>query len=1173
MTKVLMTSLIHKSGVWLTLCLVCLVGSHPEVQANELHWPVISEFMADNDATFSDGEGQYPDWIEIYNPHGQTMDLSGFFLTDDTEELAKWSFPDGTSLAPGQFLVVFASGQPQENSRDKAGFLHTTFRLSNAGEYLGLIAPDGHTVVHAFSPAYPEQRADISYAKEGYFTNPTPGQANDESPVPGIVTDTRFYPARGIYPNPMHPHMPLKIHITTATEAADIFYTLDGSEPSPNHGLLYTEPIRVTTTTVVRAAAFKGVLVPTEVDTHTYLFPNHVIFQGNAPAGYPLEWAGHPADYEMDPEVVTDPRYADHMESSLRVFPSLSISCASQALFGATGLYQNPQQQGQTWERPVSVELIASDGSESGFQVDAGLRIQGGSSRNPDTPKHSFSLRFRKEYGSGRLDYPLFVGSPSGDTAVESFDFLQLRSGYNFGWTHRHYYQCRHAQYNRDQWTNDLLLAMGQPASHGRWVHLYLNGLYWGIYHLHERPDKDFMASYLGGEPDEYDVLNSGSPTSGNKNAWNAMMAIAQGNMADSAEYARIQQYLDIDSLIDYIILNCYIGNLDWDGHNWRAARQRVPGAKFRFFPWDSEFAISPNGPGVKSNPASLSNALNINRTGLKGNGRPSGLHQRLTLNQAYCDRFADRIHQHLFPGGALSPNVADAIWRDRSIQMDRAIISESARWGDFRRDVEAPSWPQANFDLYTRDDHYWPDQAYILDTYLPQRTDIVLAQFRHKKLYPELDAPVYVQSEGMVPPGSALAILNPNDSGTIYYTVDGTDPRPSTQIELPVEPLMNAHILLDTNAVASAFVPADNALGQTWTASGFDDSAWLQGRTGIGYEWSTSGTYTSLINLKVSGAYRKNATVYARVTFQIVNQATLNEINALLLNMTYDDGFVAYLNGMQIASAQAPDTPVWNARATSSHANDAPLEFEPFNVSYAIGFLHVGTNVLAIHLLNESATSRGLLAVPQLVYSTQIVGQTVSNALKYTGDILLTQTGPVKARIFKDNEWSALASTFFVVGVPAYSGNLIISELFYNPPGSAEDTEFIELMNISVTDTIDLTGVRFGAGIDYACAPGTTLAPDERLLIVADPIAFETEYGTDLPVVGQFTGNLDNAGETIRLVALDGTDIEMFVYDDKSPWPENADGQGFSLVRVMPRQNQDPQFPTSWTSGLVQSH
>ncbi len=972
------------------------------------------------------------------------------------------------------------------------------------------------------------------------------------------VADTRFHPDRGFYPNALHPERPVTVEIYTATPDADIYYTRDGSVPNPENGTRYTEPIPLLTTTVLRAAAFKEPLHPTNVDTHTYLFLSDVIRQENTQAGYPPVWAGHPADYEMDPDIVNDPRYADEIQQALRTFPSLSIACDPEALFGTKGLYQNPREDGASWERPVSAELIVPDHSEPGFQIDAGLRIQGGSSRNPDTPKHSFSLRFRKEYGAGKLDYPLFQASPYGDGAVERFDFLQLRSGYNFGWTHRHYYQARHAQYNRDPWTNDLYLAMGQRASHGRWVHLYLNGLYWGLYHLHERPDEDFVASYFGGEPNEYDVLNSGHATAGNKEAWNAMQALAQGNMADPIEYARVQQHVDIDSLIDYIILNCYIGNLDWDGHNWRAARRRVPGARFQFFPWDSEFAISPNGPGGKQNPAPLSNALHVDRSGVNGKGRPSGLHQRLTVSPEYRLRFEDRVHRHLYQNGALTPDRAAAAWTRRSNLMDRAIVAESARWGDFRRDVEAPSWPQTNFDLYTRDDHYQPDQAYILETYLPQRTGIVLTQFRMRRLYPTLDAPLFETPGGAVSLGHRLSLVNPNKAGVIYYTLDGTDPRRSHPAEF--------RTLLDTPAPARAFIPVDPALGTLWTGHDFDDSDWLSGKTGIGYERSAAGTYTPLIHLDVDPAHGRNATVYARIPFQIGDPTFLDEIRTLILNLKYDDGFFAYLNGKRIASMHAPERPSWYVQATASHPDSDALVFESFNVSDAMGTLRVGTNVLAIHLLNQSPTSSDLLAVPQLVASTPVLNPFSAGAIRYDGETVLTQTGPVLARVLDDRDWSALAKSFFIVGTPAAPGNLIISELFYNPPGPSEETEFIELMNISVDETIDLTGVRVGGGVRFDFAAGTTLAPAERLLLVADSLAFDAIYGADLPVTGQYTGNLSNSGETIQLMGHDGTPIETVSYDDKNPWPEEADGRGFSLVRIAPEWNRPAQSPASWT-------
>ncbi|MEZ5304533.1 MAG: CotH kinase family protein [Verrucomicrobiales bacterium] len=460
------------------------------------------------------------------------------------------------------------------------------------------------------------------------------------------------------------------------------------------------------------------------------------------------------------------------------MIPSLAAlpSSPPDALFGAQGFHQNPQAEG-SGQGGISAEWLSNDGSEPGFQVNCGLRIQGGSSRSPDTPKHSLSLRFRSGYGAGKLRYPLFKDAPQGESALDAFDFIQLRSGYNHAWMHRHYYQCDVAQYNRDTWANDLALSMGQPAAHGRWMHLYLNGIYWGIYYAHERPDADYMAAYFGGTSADYDTLNSGTALTGDKAAWNAMVAIANSGVGDPAVYAQISDYLNVENLIDYMLLNIYVGNRDWDGHNWRAGRKREPGAGYLFFPWDSEFSISANNPGVINSPAGIAGALGTDVTNKNNANGPTGLHQDLRASAEYRIHFADRVRKHCFGDGPLAPANAAAIWKVRSDVMDEAIVAESARWGDFRRDVSSGSWSPGDFALYTKNDHYLPIQNYLFATYFPQRTDIVLAQLRADSLYPSIDAPEFSQSGGVVAPGYGLEITAPSGD-TIYYTLDGSDPR-----------------------------------------------------------------------------------------------------------------------------------------------------------------------------------------------------------------------------------------------------------------------------------------------------------------------------------------------------------------------------------------------------------
>ena len=122
---------------------------------------VISEFVASNDRSLRDADGDSPDWIEIQNTTIDTVSLDGWSLTDDLDDPTKWEFPV-MSIAPGGFLVVFASGK---NERDPETELHTNFALAAGGESLALVAPDG-TIAHAY-PDYPPQFADIAYGMSG----------------------------------------------------------------------------------------------------------------------------------------------------------------------------------------------------------------------------------------------------------------------------------------------------------------------------------------------------------------------------------------------------------------------------------------------------------------------------------------------------------------------------------------------------------------------------------------------------------------------------------------------------------------------------------------------------------------------------------------------------------------------------------------------------------------------------------------------------------------------------------------------------------------------------------------------------------------------------------------------------------------------------------------------
>jgi len=586
------------------------------------------------------------------------------------------------------------------------------------------------------SPALYGASGSAVYA---YFPVPTPGAPNGQG-VSGFVSDTRFSPDRGFYEEPFD------LTIETNTPGARIYYTLDGTEPSPSNGILYTGPIRIERTAMVRAAAYHDDLLPSNVDTHTYIFLRDVLSQTGA--GFPQDWGSHPVDYAMDPQVVN--AYADTIEDDLKSIPTLSIVLPVEDIFGKErGLYPNAVQRGPAWERAASVELIYPDGRR-GFQVNCGLRMHGGSSRRwQSSPRHSFRLFFRGKYGPTKLRYRLFPDSP-----VRSFETLILRACYTDSWTCRYNeprYRPDDSQYLRDQWMRSAQLAMGGLSAHGIYVHLYLDGLYWGLYNIAERPDAEFAASYLGGEPEDYDAIKDGDLISGSWDAWRRMMAMADAGLGSAVAYERIQEYLDLDSFIDYIILHLYGGAEDWPHHNWAAVRNRNGGG-FYFCVWDQEIVLD---------------VLNRDYSEKDAPDSPGRLHQRLRANPEYRLRFADHVHRHMVADGVLAPQNAWKLYERLASQIDRAVVGESARWGDYRR--EPP---------YTRDVEWIATLRWLRDVYFPQRTAIVLEQFRADGLYPQVSAPVFNKWGGSVPKGFVFRIENPGGSGTVYYTLDGSDPR-----------------------------------------------------------------------------------------------------------------------------------------------------------------------------------------------------------------------------------------------------------------------------------------------------------------------------------------------------------------------------------------------------------
>jgi hypothetical protein len=684
----------------------------------------LTEFAATVASDVADDDGDLSDWIEITNFGREVVSLDGWHLTDNFRKLAKWRFP-AVELMPGARMVVFASGKDR---RDPGQRLHTNFELDERGEYLALVRADGRTVAQEFLPKFPRQSGHHTFglrdslravfAASGvpfdayrYFDRGTPGTLNGLE-LAGVAGAVKASEDSGLLDRPV------AVALFTSTAGAAIHYTTDGSVPSRHHGLRYRGPLQIRTTTIVKAVAVRPGFASSDVTTRTYLFPSAVPDQTGV--GFPASWGttnGEPvrAYYAMSGHAMAGAEERARVVEGLRSLPTLALSTTLSNLFDpANGLYANPMERGGSWERPVTAEWFPIDGAR-GFQVGAGLRIQGGWNRRPEEcPKHSLRLVFKKEFGEARLKHPLF-----GAGGEQAFETLTLRGGCNNSWLHWDGAERRRGDYLRDQWMRETQAAMGHLAARGLFVHLYINGLYWGVYNLVERPSAPFVAANEGGVAGDFDSIAAGAAVSGDLQAWLEVFALVNSGVTDDAAYEAVAARVDLTGFADYMLLNYYGANGDWDrSSNWYAARRRHAQGRFVFFVWDGERTLE--------HPED-------NRMDFDDDLSPSRLFHRLEAHPSFRRLFAERARMHCGEGGALSPAVAAARYSRLARLIDPGIYAEAARWGAYRFDVHP--YKAGPYERYTVDRSWRPEVQRLLTRYFPKRTALFLEQLRQRGL------------------------------------------------------------------------------------------------------------------------------------------------------------------------------------------------------------------------------------------------------------------------------------------------------------------------------------------------------------------------------------------------------------------------------------------------------
>jgi hypothetical protein len=1005
---------------------------------------------------------------------------------------------------------------------------------------------------------------DIENLVSGFFVEPTPGTENGVR-IEGIAADTKFEPNRGFYDSP------IEVAITTSTPEATIRYTTDASTPTLSNGSTYTAPITINRTTTLRAAAFKTGFDSTNVETHTYVFLDDVVAQsGSPPPGWPNNSInGQVFNYGMDPNIVNHANPAiggdKQVKDALTEIPTISIVTDQANLTGrGTGIYTNPQSDGIEWERESHIELlfppgyVDPDGNPTGFASPAGLRIRGGFSRKPENPKHSFRIFFRNEYGNGRLNYRLF-----GDEGADEFDKFDLRTPQNYSWSLGG--DSRNS-FMRDIWSRDTQLAMGRPATRGRFYHLYLNGIYWGLYQSDERAEAAFGETYFGGDQSDYDVVKTrGGLTDGTFDAWRRLWEKWSAGFTSNAAYFNVlgrnpdgtpnpafEKLVDPGNLIDYMIILYYSGDSDGPPNNYFSLYNRENPDGWKFFEHDSEHSLDTGRNNMVNSMASGS-AL--------GEFHPRLLHQGLMANPEYKLLFADRVAEHCFNDGLLTDEMSIARIDTRAQEIDSAIIANSARWGDSKREA-----------VLTRTD--WLSAVQAVRRFFNNRASTLIGQLRSVGWYPNIDPPGFSQHGGSIAQGAGI-VLSTNATG-VYYTLDGSDPRApggavaagSIRLPFPSEAPSPQDFL--TTGQEWKYLDDGSDAGTTWRTVDFDDAAWASGPSELGYGDSDEATEVGWIEIEPeTGGLQRNATTYFRTTVEIANPGSFSWF---VVKLKYDDGAAVYVNG---AEAVRTDNLPAGAAFNTYSKRSTPNERKHHEFIIPTTLFVPGENTIAVELHQESSGSSDISF--DLILRGEIDTSAGANLTK---PVLISEPSLLKARAYDiaTGSWSPLNTAFFTVDtVPADATNVVISELHYHPaePATPEEIavsrdrdnyEFVELLNIGPR-SIDLSDVEFSDGIVFVFPPNTVLGAGARAIVVRNEAAFTARYG-ELPeglVIGQYSGRLSNDGEQVILTSNSAGDLHDFTYNDQAPWPTLPDGDGHSLVLVEPASGPDHAEPTSW--------
>ena len=689
-----------KKSIFLILILCCISFSKNKFEV------VINEICTSNESTIKDIYDKYSPWVELYNNGPDKVDLSGYGLSNENYIPLKWTFPKNTIIKSKQYLIVFLSDRKFDEDE-----LHTNFGINPKGDFLFLSDPNGELIEKV---EIPELKEDISYGRtnSNIFQEMTPTPL-EKNKIP--VMAPTFSKGSGFYDNEF-------LLTLSSSQGSEIYYTTDSSNPLNSTTVQkYTEPIKI-----YDRSSEPNVYAEIGDDENSPLFigsfggykrPKYLIDKAMVIRAYcenengisPIidntyfVTTGNLEKYSnftivslvVNPEDLFDPDIGiyvvgnEYIEAKNNMDPNDFTQMFK--LMYASNFYK----EGPEWEKKTNMAIF--ENGKMILQQNVGIRIRGFSTKMQ--AGKSFNVYAKKRFGEKTIKNTLFKDNyDKKNKLITKYKSIALRNIFS-------------EERTKDEIGNILLFGREfQSISDTRKSMLFLNGEYWGFYIIIEKFSESYFESHYDVPKEKVTLIKEGELSNGEESELplynNFFDEYSKKDVLDEKIYEEINNFIDLDSLIEHFVIGIYIGTADWPGHNdgvWRYNGEKIDNnpysdGRWRYISFDFDYSMGYSiamwGQTPTEEPYEVNNLKNLERN----KRAPTNLFLALLKNEDFRNKYILRFCD--FINGIFNLDRVDLLLNDYKDNYLDMLADSKVRWKgyDYENKLEAFATFKNNF-------------------------------------------------------------------------------------------------------------------------------------------------------------------------------------------------------------------------------------------------------------------------------------------------------------------------------------------------------------------------------------------------------------------------------------------------------------------------------------------